>query len=77
MVWEPLVCAYWPFQPPPPTFHTVDTVPLLLVGATGDPATPYAWAAAALPYFPGSVLLTRHGDGHVSFDGRADPRRRV
>ena len=42
-------------------------VPLLLVGATGDPATPYPWAGGALPYFPGSVLLTRDGDGHVSF----------
>jgi pimeloyl-ACP methyl ester carboxylesterase len=67
VVWGLLVCAYWPFQPPAPTFHTVDTVPLLLVGATGDPATPYAWASGTLPYFPGSVLLTRDGDGHVSF----------
>jgi pimeloyl-ACP methyl ester carboxylesterase len=66
VVWGLLVCAYWPFQPPPPTFHTVDTVPLLLVGATGDPATPYPWAGGTLPYFPGSVLLTRDGDGHVS-----------
>jgi hypothetical protein len=67
VVWGLLVCAYWPFHPPPPAFHTVDTAPLLLVGATGDPATPYAWALGALPYFPGSVLLTRDGDGHVSF----------
>jgi pimeloyl-ACP methyl ester carboxylesterase len=67
VVWGLLVCAYWPFHPPPPAFHTVDTAPLLLVGATGDPATPYTWALGALPYFPGSVLLTRDGDGHVSF----------
>jgi pimeloyl-ACP methyl ester carboxylesterase len=67
VVWGLLICADWPFQPPPHTFQTVDTVPLLLVGATGDPATPYAWALGALPYFPGSVLLTRDGDGHVSF----------
>jgi pimeloyl-ACP methyl ester carboxylesterase len=67
VVWGLLVCAYWPFHPPPPAFHTVDTVPLLLVGATRDPATPYSWALGALPFFPGSVLLTREGDGHVSF----------
>jgi pimeloyl-ACP methyl ester carboxylesterase len=67
VVWGLLVCADWPFQPPPPAFPTVDTVPLLLVGATGDPATPYAWAGGALAFFPGSVLLTRVGDGHVSF----------
>lgn len=67
VVWGLLVCADWPFHPPPPSFPVVDTVPLLLVGATGDPATPYSWAVGALPLFPGSVLLTRNGDGHVSF----------
>jgi pimeloyl-ACP methyl ester carboxylesterase len=67
VVWGLLVCADWPFHPLPRTFATVDTVPLLLVGATGDPATPYGWAVGALSYFPGSVLLTRDGDGHVSF----------
>lgn len=66
-VWGDLVCAFWPFHPPPPAFHTVDTVPLLLVGATGDPATPYQWADGAISFFSGSVLLTRDGDGHVSF----------
>ncbi len=67
VVWGLLVCAYWPFHPPSPAFPTVDTAPLLLVGATGDPATPYPWAQGTLPYFPGSLLLTRDGDGHVSF----------
>jgi pimeloyl-ACP methyl ester carboxylesterase len=67
VVWGLLVCADWPFQPAMPVFHAVNTAPLLFVGATGDPATPYAWAVGALPYFPGSVLLTRDGDGHVSF----------
>ncbi|HVC04458.1 MAG TPA: alpha/beta hydrolase [Candidatus Acidoferrales bacterium] len=66
-VWGDLVCAYWPFHAPPPSFHTVETAPLLFVGATGDPATPYQWALGAVPFFPGSVLLTRNGDGHVSF----------
>jgi hypothetical protein len=65
-VWGDLVCAFWPFHPPPPSFHTVATA-LRLVGATGDPATPYQWAQGAIQFFPGSVLLTRDGDGHVSF----------
>ncbi len=67
VVWGLVICADWPFHPPPPVFHAVNTAPLLLVGATGDPATPYQWAVGALPLFPGSVLLTRDGDGHVSF----------
>ncbi|HUZ69586.1 MAG TPA: alpha/beta hydrolase [Candidatus Saccharimonadales bacterium] len=67
MVWGDLACAYWPFHAPPAPFRTVETAPLLFVGATGDPATPYRWALGAIPFFPGSVLLTRDGDGHVSF----------
>jgi hypothetical protein len=41
------------------------------VGGTGDPATPYAWAQAANQQIAGSVLLTRDGNGHVSYDKSA------
>lgn len=65
-----LVCAYWPV---PPKGHvgplTADGAPpILLVGGTDDPATPYSWAQAANQQIAGSVLLTRRGNGHVSYD---------
>jgi pimeloyl-ACP methyl ester carboxylesterase len=65
-----LACAYWPVKP---TGHagplTVDGAPpILLVGGTGDPATPYAWAQAVNRQLAGSVLLTRNGNGHTSYD---------
>lgn len=65
-----LGCAYWPV---PPTGHagplTADGAPpILLVGGTGDPATPYAWAQAVSRQLAGSVLLTRNGNGHTSYD---------
>jgi len=65
-----LVCAYWAV---PAKGHlgplTADGAPpILLVGGTNDPATPYAWAQAAHQQIAGSVLLTRRGDGHVSYD---------
>jgi pimeloyl-ACP methyl ester carboxylesterase len=64
-----LPCAYWPAQP---TGHAGPLTapgapPILLVGGTNDPATPYAWAQAAHKQISGSVLLTRNGNGHGSY----------
>ena len=62
-------CADWPVPPighPGPV--TIDGAPpLLLVGGTGDPITPYAWAQSVYQQVPNSVLLTRNGTGHVSY----------
>lgn len=65
-----LVCAYWPVAPKGETGPlTADGAPpILLVGGTDDPATPYAWAQAVSRQLAGSVLLTREGNGHVSYD---------
>ncbi len=63
-----LLCAYWPVtpkNPPPLTVHNVP--PILLVGGTNDPATRYAWAQSVNRQIPGSVLLTREGNGHTSY----------
>ena len=64
------MCAYWAAKPAGDVGPlTADGAPpILLVGGTNDPATPYAWAQAASQQIAGSVLLTRRGDGHVSYD---------
>jgi len=64
-----LPCAYWPDKP---TGHagplTADGAPpILMVGGSNDPATPYAWAVAAHQQIAGSILLTRNGNGHGSY----------
>jgi hypothetical protein len=41
--------------------------PILVVGSTGDPATPFEWAEAVVTQITGSVLLTRDGEGHTSY----------
>lgn len=41
--------------------------PILIVGGTNDPATPYSNAVALSKQLPGSVLLTRDAHGHTSF----------
>jgi len=65
-----LTCAYWPVPPTgrPGPLTADGAPPILLVGGTNDPATPYAWAVAVSKQIAGSVLLTRQGNGHVSYD---------
>ena len=65
-----LQCAYWPVKPK----HSNEPIPvngappILLVGGTNDPATPYSEAQSVNRQISGSVLLTRQGNGHTSYD---------
>jgi pimeloyl-ACP methyl ester carboxylesterase len=63
-----LQCAYMPVKATGQVgLLTADGAPpILLVGATGDPATPYAGAQAVHQQLARSVLLTRQGNGHTS-----------
>lgn len=64
-----LPCAYWPNHGPAPSAHEVKGAPpIVLIGATHDPATPYAWSQTMQKQIQGSVLLTRDGYGHTSYD---------
>ena len=68
-----LICAYWPVKPKGKVgpIDANGAPPILLIGATGDPATPYVWAQEVNKMLNGSVLLTREGNGHVSYDKSA------
>ena len=63
-------CSVWPVKPKRDLGPiTVDGAPpILLIGGTNDPATPYAEAQAVNRQIDGSVLLTRQGEGHTSYD---------
>jgi len=68
-----LQCAYWPVRP---KNHTAPlpingAPPILLVGGTNDPATQYAEAQSVNKLIDGSILLTRSGNGHTSYDSSA------
>lgn len=67
--WGSLICSYWPVPPTSEPFdvHAPGLPPVLVVGSTHDPATPYRWAEALVSQLPGSVLLTRTGDGHTAY----------
>ena len=67
-VYSVLSCAYWPVHGPAPApLRVTGAPPILLVGATHDPATPYAWSVSLQRQIAGSVLLTRDGYGHTSY----------
>ncbi|MFF1908386.1 alpha/beta hydrolase [Kitasatospora sp. NPDC058218] len=62
-------CAYWPFKTTeqPHTIRAEGSAPILVVGSTGDPATPYASSEALAKGFANAGLLTRVGEGHGAF----------
>lgn len=67
--YQGLQCAFWPVGPKNLQVRLTigGAPPILLVGGTNDPATPYADAVAVHEQIPGSVLLTREGNGHTSY----------
>ncbi|CAB4701042.1 unannotated protein [freshwater metagenome] len=47
------------------SFNTA--TPVLIIGTTQDPATPYAWAKALSTYILGSHLISVQGEGHTGY----------
>ncbi len=42
--------------------------PILVLGTTNDPATPYQWAVDVASQLESGILVTREGDGHTAFN---------
>jgi len=53
---------------PPPDSDAAGAAPILVVGTTRDPATPYQWAVALSHQLSSAVLVTRDGDGHTGYN---------
>jgi pimeloyl-ACP methyl ester carboxylesterase len=67
--WGGYVCAHWPVQPTghPGAIHAPKAPPIVVVGSTADPATPYSGAVALAHELDRGVLLTRTGAGHTGY----------
>ncbi|MGW8972113.1 alpha/beta hydrolase [Streptomyces platensis] len=67
--WAALNCAYWPVKPTGTTqrIEAKGAAPILVVGTTRDPATPYIWAKALAAQLSSATLLTYEGDGHTAY----------
>ncbi len=64
------VCEVWPY---PPTgvrekIAATGAAPVLVVGTTNDPATPYAWSVSLAEQLSSGVLVTREGEGHTGYN---------
>ncbi len=70
IVWSSLPCAYWkvpPVESPHPVSARDVTTPILVLGTTHDPATPYQQAVALTHQLGQARLVTLDGDGHTAY----------
>jgi pimeloyl-ACP methyl ester carboxylesterase len=77
--WGPdLTCPLWPVAPAPPTPKIVarGAAPIIVIGTTGDPATPYEGAVGMARQLDSGVLVTFHGVGHLAY-GQSECVRQI
>jgi pimeloyl-ACP methyl ester carboxylesterase len=67
--WFLIGCPDWPVHAaePIPKIDAPGAPPIVVVGTTGDPATPYSSAVALARELQSGVLVTRVGEGHTGF----------
>ncbi|MFC8129381.1 alpha/beta hydrolase [Streptomyces sp. NPDC057302] len=69
LAWASLNCAYWPVKATGES-HRIEAegaAPIVVVGTTRDPATPYRWAESLADQLSSGKLLTYEGDGHTAY----------
>uniref|UniRef100_A0AAU3I0E8 Alpha/beta hydrolase n=1 Tax=Streptomyces sp. NBC_01393 TaxID=2903851 RepID=A0AAU3I0E8_9ACTN len=69
LAWASLNCGYWPVRNTgePHRIEAKGAAPILVVGTTRDPATPYPWAQSLASQLSSGTLLTYVGDGHTAY----------
>jgi hypothetical protein len=60
-----LVCQYFETPKATEVLPTKTANPIVIIGTTGDPATPYEWAQGLHKILTNSVLISLIGDGHT------------
>lgn len=70
MSWGGTSCDSWPFESTRIRGPIVaeGSAPILVVGTTNDPATPYAWAVALADQLENGHLVTYEGEGHTAYN---------
>ena len=68
VAWSGLQCSYWPVAADPiPVAVATGAPPIVVIGTTRDPATPFVWAERMAATLASGVLLVRDGDGHTAY----------
>ncbi|MEO8827398.1 alpha/beta hydrolase [Lapillicoccus sp.] len=69
LAWGSVACGVWPVKPATP-IHKVTAPgsgPIVVVGTTRDPATPYEWSVRLRNQLSNATLITFDGDGHTAY----------
>ena len=74
-----LVCPLWPVASAPkePRITAEGAAPIVVLGTTGDPATPYENARGMARQLDSGVLVTLEGEGHTAYGQSACVRASV
>ncbi len=69
-----VLCTNWPYPAAdfPSEYDAKGAAPIMVIGTTNDPATPYVWAQALAKQLDSGVLVTVEGDGHTAYNGDND-----
>ncbi|MFF3767194.1 alpha/beta hydrolase [Streptomyces sp. NPDC001922] len=72
--WAAMNCTYWPVKPTgaPQRIEAKGADPIVVVGTSRDPATPYVWAQGLAGQLSSASLLTYEGDGHTAYGRGSD-----
>ncbi len=67
--WGVLACTDWPLTSSTPQgeVDAEGAPPIVVIGTTRDPATPYEWARSLADQLGTGVLVSRDGDGHTAY----------
>jgi len=62
-------CDNWPYKPAtlPTSFAAKGAAPIVVIGTTNDPATPYAQSVSLAKQLSSGFLFTHHGEGHTVY----------
>jgi pimeloyl-ACP methyl ester carboxylesterase len=69
LAWGAATCAHWPVKEGqgPHKISAEGSGPIVVIGTTRDPATPYEWAVRERDQLANARLLTYDGDGHTAY----------
>ncbi|TFC05675.1 alpha/beta hydrolase [Cryobacterium adonitolivorans] len=70
MAYGDISCSSWPyaFTGERQEIHATGAAPILVVGTTNDPATPYVWAQNLAAQLDSGQLVTYEGEGHTAYN---------
>lgn len=70
LAWGVMGCSDWPLESASPqeAVQANGAAPIIVIGTTRDPATPYEWSQSLADQLESGVLISRDGDGHTAYN---------